>query len=194
MSKVKQLKSMYFNNLHDCKIVIVYGNPQLEVEYVFNGDILILKSSDFYEYLTQKSFRLFRTISKLFPTITGCFKCDDDIIPNINSINNFISSNKGDYVGVSANVSDKYLSTHHYNKCSNVKFNIPMTVPAGLYGGGPLYYLSKLAIDSFQNYNPPRIVFEDSAVGLHLNSHNIKLTSYNLYIDTISNINEEFSQ
>jgi hypothetical protein len=194
LTKVKQLKSTYFNKLHNCKVIIVYGNLQEKLQennYEFDStnDILILNCIDTYEGLTDKSFKLFQTINKLFPNATGCFKCNDDIIPNIDSINIFMIKNKHDYVG-NCTKTKSYYSKWHYNKCSSIEFNTPKLVPECSYCGSPLYYLSKKALNLFNTDidTSTCVFYEDVAIGVYLTSKGIEATNFPLYSNDIIDI------
>ncbi len=78
-------------NKINAKILITYGD-NIEINYkIIDDKYLILNVNDNYEYLNEKSLALFNAIYLSYPDITGIFKCDDDIIPNIEYINNYIN-------------------------------------------------------------------------------------------------------
>ena len=179
------------NPINSTQVLIIYGDPNLNTDHVLVNNLLILKVGDNYENLTDKSFKLFNTIIKLFPNIKGIFKCDDDILINCDSLSYFIKKNSGhDYCGKIANIDIPYNSTHHYGKCSDIVFNKPYLTIVTKYCGGPLYYLSNKALQCFKEKYIEFTMFEDNAVGAHLKNFNIYPSQYDLYSDEINNINK----
>ena len=158
------------DNLVKCKIFIIYGD-NLDTEYKIIHNYIILNVLDDYNSLNLKTLKLFETINILFPNIKGIFKCDDDIISNLNHLNNFITSdviNSIDYCGYKVNIENEII----YNN---------IILPKVQYCGGPLYYLSKKSLDCFKNINIIMHISEDVMVGLNLNSNLIFPYDYKLY-------------
>jgi hypothetical protein len=161
-----------------CQIYIIYGNPSRQefldtkVNYILEDNYLILNTPDDYYSLNQKTLCLFRASQDLFPTLTGLFKCDDDIIPNISHLVDLITTSKLtniDYCGNKINVNQEYK----YNFNNNPKYQT--IFPVVRYCGGPLYYISKLALDTFKNIQQVKIFLaEDVMVGYHLNHAGIE--------------------
>ena len=169
------------DNLVKCKIFIIYGDT-LNTDYKIIHNYIILNVLDDYNSLNLKTLKLFQTINILFPNIKGIFKCDDDIIPNINHLNTFILSeiiNTIDYCGYKVNIEKEII---HNN----------IILPKVQYCGGPLYYLSKKSLDIFKNMNENIImhISEDIMVGLNLNANNIFPYDYKLYDIIFSDINK----
>jgi hypothetical protein len=158
------------DNLVKCKIFIIYGD-NLDTEYKIIHNYIVLNVLDDYNSLNLKTLKLFQTINILFPNIKGIFKCDDDIISNLNHLNNFITSdviNSIDYCGYKVNIENEII----YNN---------IILPKVQYCGGPLYYLSKKSLDCFKNINIIMHISEDVMVGLNLNSNLIFPYDYKLY-------------
>jgi len=114
----------------------------------------------------------------------GFFKCDDDVIVNIKSINiilNIMSKTEIDYCGKSL------IRTKEYNKWANSVGIDKYKTYACNYAGGPLYFLSKKAFDYFHPSNDINIIYyEDMMVGYHLNRYNIFVNpNFNLYTGDI---------
>lgn len=178
----------YANNLYNnliknylikCKIFIIYGD-NLDTDYKIIHNYIILNVLDDYNSLNLKTLKIFETINVLFPNIKGIFKCDDDIIPNLNHLNTFIGSdiiNNIDYCGYNVNIEKEYV-------CKNI------IIPIVKYCGGPIYYLSKKSLDFFKNTNIIKHDSEDVMVGLHLNKNSIFPYNYKLYSDTESDLNK----
>lgn len=161
-----------------CQIYIIYGNPfreeflDITVNHILEDHYLILNTPDDYYSLNQKTLCLLRASKNLFPTLTGLFKCDDDIIPNISHLVDLITTSKLtniDYCGYIVNIKQE----RKYNFYDNPKYETIM--PVVRYCGGPLYYISKLALDTFKNIQQVKIFLaEDVMVGYHLNQAGIE--------------------
>jgi len=167
------------DNLVKCKIFIIYGDT-LDTDYKIIHNYIVLNVLDDYDNLNYKTLKIFETINALFPNIKGIFKCDDDIIPNINHLNTFIDSdiiNTIDYCGYKINIENE------------IKHN-NIILPKVQYCGGPLYYLSKKSLDCFKNKNITIHISEDLMVGLNLNNNSIYPYDYKLYSDTESDLNK----
>lgn len=185
------------NNFQEhCQIYIIYGNPSRQefldttVNYILEDHHLVLNTLDDYYSLNQKTLCLFHEINDLFPGILGLFKCDDDIIPNITHLVGLIATYRLtniDYCGNKINVNREYK----YNFNDNPKY--PTILPVVRYCGGPLYYISKRALDTFKNIQLVKIFLaEDVMVGYHLNHTGIEPSSNiaSLYTDEASNMNK----
>ena len=161
-----------------CQIYIIYGNPfreeflDITVNHILEDHYLILNTPDDYYSLNQKTLCLLRASKNLFPTLTGLFKCDDDIIPNISHLVDLITTSKLtniDYCGYIVNIKQE----RKYNFYDNPKYETIM--PVVRYCGGPLYYISKRALDTFKNIQQVKIFLpEDVMVGYHLNHAGIE--------------------
>ena len=183
----EQLYDMVNEKLKNCKVFLLYGDDNIEDEYkIINNKYLVVKAPDYYENLREKTIKMFSVIEKRFPNVKGCFKCDDDIIPCINSINNqimFFLQNNIPYAG---NVGDIHeigqMSWHHVGKTHNPDLgNNYMFIPGCTYAVGPLYYINKDTIVKFNNSDKSKYIFsEDTMVGYQLN----KLGIFPIHIDT----------
>jgi hypothetical protein len=66
LHKSEKLYNKINSKLNNCKILIIYGDTNLESDYKLIDDkYLILKIEDSYEYLNKKTYCLFKTIYKL---------------------------------------------------------------------------------------------------------------------------------
>jgi len=177
------------NNFQQCckYIYIIYGNPsraefqennQLEdrKSYILEESFyIVLNTPDDYYSLNQKTLCLFRVILELHPKLSGIFKCDDDVIPNINHLSKLIFLSKFinvDYCGNKVDNKIEFMYNFHGNSNYYVSF------PVVRYCGGPLYYLSYKALETFKKINNMETVklflAEDIMVGYHLNHSNIE--------------------
>jgi hypothetical protein len=175
----------YLNNkLNNTKIIIIYGE-NMEQEYKVQDHYLILNVPDDYYSLNLKTYKLLFVLSRFFSRIKGVIKCDDDIIPNINSLQNFIFSKyikKYNYCGKNVNVQNQFS----YCFADNPQYNIEF--PRVQYCGGPVYYLSRYALDMFKNGMTRMHLAEDVMVGMNLNEKNIYPINYDLYTDNENEI------
>ena len=121
-----------FNN-DDIKIFIIYGDTNINSEYSFKENYLILNVNDTYEYLTKKTFFLVNIINTLFNDIIGLFKIDDDIILDFDKFNNllnYINNNTTiDYLGKIIITNKKTYIFNHLNKTNNNKYNQKIILP-----------------------------------------------------------------
>lgn len=177
----------YLNNkLSNTKVLIIYGE-NMNQEYKIQDHYLILNVPDDYYSLNLKTYKLLFILSRFFSNLKGVFKCDDDIIPNINSLEKFITDkkiNKIKYCG-------KYVNVQHnfnYNFADNEKFNIEF--PRVQYCGGPLYYLNREALDVFKNGMIRMHLAEDVMVGINLNEKNIYPINQDLYTDNENDLDK----
>jgi hypothetical protein len=183
------------SSLKNTKVFIVYGDGTLTEDYkIVQDKYLILNVGDYYEDLSSKTLKMFEILDKHFPDCTGCFKCDDDIVPNITSINNHIDlfSNNPTvkYAGrVSHNPASENFGCH-YGKVHDANFNISMRVPDSNYCCGPLYYVNRESIRVLsQCEKRDFIIAEDICVGYYLNHAGIFPERYQLYTDNFHELN-----
>ena len=182
----KKMHDFYFSNqelLNDLrmKVLIMYGDKTHSGgPFTLKDDkYLILQTDDDYEHLTLKSLQLFKAIHNLYPSIVGCFKCDDDIMINMNSLIYFVKTfnvnNRFDYTGTAcfnkeSENNDSHIVQKKIDHAKNIK--TPMT----LYCGGPLYYLSNKSIACINDADPDKfahIYYEDLMIGHILNQYKI---------------------
>jgi hypothetical protein len=138
-----------------------------------------LNVEDDYQSLNHKSYELFKTVNYLFPNIKGCYKCDDDLLLNANSLFKF----------------KQYIEYCAKNKQElNYVGQIVFVPPKEIYCGGPLYYLSNRALKCFRegaisqkNVNElmKKIIPEDKMVGYIMEVNNICPIDYKLYDDNL---------
>ena len=159
--------------------MIIYGE-NMNQEYRIQDHYLILNAPDDYYSLNLKTYKLLFILSRFFPNLKGVLKCDDDIIPNITSLEKFINGNEIKNI--------KYCGKHayvhysfNYNFADNGQYNIEF--PKVHYCGGPLYYLNREALDVFKNGMTRMHLAEDVMVGLNLNEKNIYPINQDLYTD-----------
>jgi hypothetical protein len=190
-----KMHSIYFSNTQllnyfKMKVLIMYGDVTIGHEFLIKDDkYLILKCEDDYENLCSKSLRLFKAIHCLYPNALGCFKCDDDVIINMNSLiyflNYFKTNNDIDYTGTRLMVKEKKNNIVHlkYKQMGTTK---TINTPSAIYCGGPMYYLSKTAISAVSGVKPDdyvSIFYEDLMIGHILNKSKIFPTQTRLYSD-----------
>ena len=180
-----------------CKIFITYGDSSRQEfqdvtspkTHILEDHHLILNTPDDYYSLNKKTICIFNVIQNLFPAINGLFKCDDDIIPNVVHLTDLITSSTLEpivYCGNKVNISQEFI--YYFNDNPNYKTIFPVV----RYCGGPLYYLSKRALDTFKNIETITLFLaEDVMVGYHLNHAGIEPSSQiiSLYSNEVSNIN-----
>ena len=145
LSYANNIYNVIKNKLEKCKIFIIYGDT-IKTDYKLIHNYIILNVLDDYESLNLKTLKLIKTVNSIFPNIKGIFKCDDDIIPNINHLNTFINLdiiNTIEYCGRFCSFTETQI---HFEK----KIQKEIYIPIVKYCGGPLYYLSKKSLDIFK--------------------------------------------
>jgi hypothetical protein len=189
-----KMYNLYFSNTQllnslKMKVLIVYGDTTIDHQFLVKDDkYLVLHCEDDYENLCSKSLRLFKAINFLYPNALGCFKCDDDIIINMNSLIQFIhyfKTNAVDYSGTALMVKEKKNNVVHL-KYKQMGTTRTINTPSAIYCGGPLYYLSKNAVSvvstvAEDEYTP--IFYEDLMIGNILNKNKIFPLQTRLYSD-----------
>jgi len=184
LDKTNKIYDKLNNNIHNTRVYIIYGDDlSMNEKYkIIDDKYIVLNVKDDYDHLNEKTLSLIQTINVLFPSIKGMFKCDDDVIVNIDHIQNMlynIQNENIDYCGYSINnLKKNYISfyrSYQTYECT--------------YCAGPLYFLSKKAIECFNETSDIKnIYYEDIMVGYHLNKFNIfPIEIYNLYSDNIYN-------
>jgi hypothetical protein len=138
--------------------VIIRGNTELATEYEFQREThqCVLRCSDTYAGLPEKIRAGFRFVYKEFNP-DFIIKVDDDVVVNVPKLLEFIESNTGDYVGVAT-------SCRGYAYC-----------------GGPLYYLSALALRYMKDMDITGLTEEDICVGRCANTHSIPIYCYKFH-------------
>jgi len=191
---------MVANYLPQCQVYITYGNPSreefkssadnIQKNYILEDHYLILNTPDDYYNLNNKTIALLLAITNCFPNISGLFKCDDDIIPNIEHLTELITSSRLidiDYCGNKVNMEREFI----YNFNDNPDY--PTIFPVVRYCGGPLYYLGSRALDTFKGNNTIKLFYaEDIMVGYHLNHVGIEPSNdvESLYSNFASNLDK----
>jgi len=165
-------------------IYIVYGDPSLTEPYkVLDNKYLVLSCSDDYHCLSFKTHALFQAMLELHPEMTGMFKCDDDMIPSyaqFREMMTLIEDKKIDYLGRKGSTPGRKQALTKKMATKDLLVDIPPCE----YAYGPLYYLSKKAL---QLLNGPKVYnyFEDVMVGMNLQAHKIPCYDYMAYQNTM---------
>jgi hypothetical protein len=184
--RAKLLYDLVKHRLPTCRIFIVTGNPDVDEDYKIDNMRIIFKCRDGYEYLSEKTMALCKTIFTIFPEETGFIKCDDDIIPNYSKFNEmirFIEQTTPDYLGRSIHQQEDIETYLPRNDFSAI-------CKKSTYAAGPLYYLSKRAAEILKssNVNTQEFLYEDNMVGYFLNQSGIYPIEYDVYSDRIEDI------
>ena len=180
IDKANKIYDKIYGKLENCKIYIIYGDESILIRYkILDDKYIVLNVNDDYEHLNKKTLMLLQVIYEEFKNMNGLFKCDDDVVLNLNNIRNFIEKNKTINVYYSGHVTE----TKEYYTMSRTRKH-PVK-----YCGGPLYYLNRNAIKCFREKlnNIVMIPYEDAMVGYHLSRYNIHPTISNLYSNIIHN-------
>ena len=182
LNKAKILYNILSNQINMGHVYICVGDPNIK-QSLLGSTILTLKCPDTYESLSDKTIELFSFLSKEFPNLKGVIKCDDDIYPNKKFINNLIHScvrDNKDYAGFYIQNYEKYFL---FNGSSDKSKNGIYKKEQGIwYCGGPIYYLSKKAIDLFNTHYVYHIA-EDYMVGHTLYKHKLNIGKFDIYTD-----------
>ena len=176
--------------LKNTKCYIIVGDSSLKTDYeIVHDKYLVLKCGDNYENLSDKTKSLFQTIEKIHSNVKGVIKCDDDMIPNVNRINELLTfidsqNDKIDYLGNINHIPNDYYTKWHYFKSSSPKYDVPILVKKCSYATGPMYYLSKKAIRCFNQCKKEIDIFsEDVMVGYYLHKQDISMLHSPTYND-----------
>lgn len=164
LSFSEKIFDMLNGQLNNCKIYIIYGEPDMKEEYkIMNDKYLLLKVQDDYLNLNNKTKKLFNVLPNIFINYRGCFKCDDDIIPCISSINKnieYLIENNINYAGNSLKLESGFTlciknEVSDYLK-NNIQYffrtnnnNIHYYLKKTTYVPGPFYYINKNTIELF---------------------------------------------
>ena len=187
--------SLFYNcvnkRLKNTKCYIILGDNSIKDDYeIVEDKYIALRCGDNYENLSDKTKSLFATIEKIHSRVKGVIKCDDDMIPNTNRLNellDFINSHNDriDYLGNINHIPKDTYSTWHYNKTSTPEYDIPVLVKKCSFATGPMYYLSRKAIRLFNNCKKETDIFcEDVMVGYYLHTQNICIVHLPTYNDS----------
>lgn len=179
-----KMHALYFSNTQllnslKMKVLIVYGDTTIGHQFLVKDDkYLVLHCEDDYENLCSKSLRLFKAIHYLYPNALGCFKCDDDIMINMDSLIkniNIFKINNNDYSGTGMRSKENKNNNYQMN-VKNIHIAKNINTPSVICCGGPLYYLSKKAISvvsSVVEDDYTQIFYEDIMIGNILNKSRI---------------------
>jgi hypothetical protein len=177
--QAEQVYERVNGKLLNCKVCICYGTAEEKADDKY----IALKCSDDYDHLSDKTLLLLQMVLERFPSKKGMFKCDDDIIVNLEQLNNLMKGfnvDMKDYVGRPVIRTEENIKKHPDKH--------PL-LPA-IYCAGPLYFISKKALECFTiKETILRNYYEDVMVGYHLNKNDIfpeKDHKYILYSDVIS--------
>ena len=166
LDKTNKIYNKIYDKIINAKVYIIYGDDMAmsyenENYRIIDDKYIVLNVKDDYENLNHKTIRLIQTINIVFPTIKGMFKCDDDVIINLDHINKMIHSIGNEHIDYCGNTNE-----YKEYKCPEYKeYNC-------YYCGGPLYFLSKKSIECF-NDDVTIIEYEDVMVAYHLKKFNI---------------------
>lgn len=142
----------------DMTYVFIRGRLDLDRDYLYNKEAheCILKCSDQYLGLPQKIKMGFKFVFQVLNP-DYVIKVDDDVIVNVSKLVDFLKTNKADYSGV---------VTYHlgYSYC-----------------GGPMYYLSRGALDCMRNMSTEGLDAEDACVGRQASLYGISIHNVELY-------------
>jgi hypothetical protein len=199
LAKAQRLYEWVKDKIPALTVFILYGDIKIKEEYEIKPPFLIVKTGDAYEHLPQKTLALFHAISEMsyYENYRGMIKCDDDILPNLASLQQFyehlVSSEVNlPYAGLLLTINEeKRVSNQHFDKCSSPKYNIPQPIiPNCPYATGPMYYLSIPSIMTLERKHQTKqlniVFYEDMMVGANLRNQGIYPVEYPLYQNELS--------
>ena len=186
----EKLYDVLKDKLDYCKVYICVGNPESETG-LLNDKYIVLKIGDQYGDQSNKTICLLNSIPQLFKDYKGVFKCNDDIIPNISSINNYSKEfleNNIEYAGNTILYSKEHIYCLTFLKPSNNNPIYTYMPPNIKYCARPLYYINLNTIKKFNEIKKDYMIFyEDVLIGYYLNKCNIIPKELTLYYDEIEN-------
>jgi len=194
LSKAQRIYDFIKDKFPVFTTLILYGEPNLKEEYDVSPPFLKVKSGDAYEHLANKTIALIHALYEISfgENYRGVIKCDDDILPNLATLQRFyetlISTTENiPYAGSLLTIDKtKRVSNMHFDKCSSPKFNIPQPIiPDCPFATGPMYYLSLASLLQLER----RIrlgsfaisFYEDMMIGNNLRQEGIHPVSFPLY-------------
>jgi hypothetical protein len=192
----ERVKYIENNWLHKITIpyVIIIGDPLLTIgTYKYENDtkVLYVACDDSYDGLPFKIYTAVYCVKQLWNP-EYIFKIDDDIILKPALLyKKIIELQNNNTIHYAGNSSKHLLNNFHYNKSV---LNIESQLPIISYCYGPMYYLSKKAVNVIVNTMKPGITtYEDINVGYTLNLMNIFPTHASLYSSKIHDLdNDDF--
>ena len=195
LSFAELIYTKLISSLKNARVFIIYGDDTLSEDYKLVQDkYLVLNVGDYYEDLSSKTLKMLEILDKHFPDCDGCIKCDDDIVPNVSSINTyiewFLNNPTVKYAGrISHNPASENFGCH-YGKVWDANYNRPMYAPTAQDCPGPLYYVNRESIRVLSQCEKREfIIAEDICVGYYLNHAGIFPTSTTLYTDNFHELN-----
>jgi len=192
--KSEFLYKLIHNKIKFAKCYIVYGDETLNTNYKIDNKYIVLKCRDDYEHLSCKTIMLFNTIAREFPNMKGVFKCDDDILPNkqkLNELYEYIEKKNPSYLGgMNTFEKESYVYNLSLIRHNNRSFHLRKSCT---YASGPLYYLNMETILILNKNpiikdilkNPTDCFFEDNMVGYLLSKENINPIFYVTYYNDV---------
>lgn len=173
------------------KVFIMYGDKtefnasskrKPSADYIIRDKYLILNTADDYSSLNRKTALMFKSLIEIFPNVQGCYKCDDDLILNMNSIFK---------IKMYIEYCKKFNTPIDY--CGKICYLADNNDGIELYCGGPLYYLSNKSMACVKNVSQQDIsqyTAEDRMVGSILHKNKIAPMNFDAYSDNIMDIDE----
>lgn len=159
--KANLLYHLLYRKLSQTSIYILYFDPTLDTLFKIQNHEITLQSGNHYEDAPQKTLAMIHLVNQLFSQVSGLFKCDDIILPNLSAIQKFIKNMAGmilkeqpiDYAGVlnKTHFHKKFRYNDHFGLCHDPLKNQQLVqLPRNLtYARNPFYYLSQKALRFF---------------------------------------------
>ena len=154
-------------NYNGWKVYIIIGDPNLDVDYIVEDNIITLKCEDSYIHLTKKVILAFKILFHMYTITEGILRCGDDLVFSEAKLEKFTKiRNKPDYMGrairldrnmkkIHDNFMPDYFNDHPndlLNPLNGIPYNLEEMqqfnkVPTPDYISGVLIYFSKDACD-----------------------------------------------
>ena len=199
-TKANLLYTLLNRKLSQTTIYILISKPELEIPFEFSNHEIFLKCGQYFEDHSQKTLAMISFVNKMFPQISGLFKCNDNILPNISAIQKFIKNMANlilqgesmDYGGVllKTHTHKNYRYTEHFGLCHDpLKNDMLVQLPRNLtYACNAFYYLSRKALASFSK-KCTEYFYDDVMIAQHLlNSSSIVPQSMELFRGNMDSI------
>ena len=98
--KIREQFKIDNDKILNWKVIYLFGDLDLETDYILENDRLTIRCEDSYLYLIKKLILGMKIIRELFDIKEGILRCGDDLIFNIPHLMNFLRiDNKQDYIG-----------------------------------------------------------------------------------------------
>jgi hypothetical protein len=116
------------------KVIYVIGDLFLDSEYKINENLMTIRCEDSYIHLLKKLVLSLKYLYQIYDIKEGILRCGDDLIYNENLLEEFLKSNKFDFIGQSPSgkgIEEKNITDHFLKEtvCDDFMVNYYLSHP-----------------------------------------------------------------